>query len=322
MLKNILKATIFTVILVALLLGASFLFKPKDNTEEAGMYDLSANGIMGEADQTVDVLILGDSESYFAFMPLKLWNDHGITAYGCGTLAQILPYSEEFLHKAFEKQSPKVVILETDNIFTWTSPDDSILHKTQNVLPIFQYHDRWKNMTKNDFNFEYDSSYIDLTKGYYLAFDVKEPVEYDWYMYPSKECEEIPVTCYEYVKDIAKYCDENGAKLVFVSTPSVKCWNMMRHNSVEKLAEELGIDYIDMNLIDEIGIDWTRDTRDAGDHMNYFGATKVTEYLGNYLIETGLFSSHRGDEKYTQWDTNLEEFNAIIAKTSPDLCLK
>lgn len=41
-------------------------------------------------------------------------------------------------------------------------------------------------------------------------------------------------------------------------------------------------------LREEIPINWNTDTRDKGDHLNYFGAVKATEYFGKYLEEKGF----------------------------------
>ena len=91
------------------------------------------------------------------------------------------------------------------------------------------------------------------------------------------------------LRRIARICREHDAELILISTPSTVNWNMKRHNRVQKLADKLGATYIDMNLLaDEIPIDWSVDSYDAGDHLNYTGAVKATAYLGKYLSEAGL----------------------------------
>ena len=113
------KATLcirFLAVLLLLLLLLSFFFAPKTNTQEGGILDPKANGIFGEAPNTVDVLIVGDSEAYCALIPLQLWEQHGITSYCCATSAQTLSYSEQFVHKVFHNQSPQVVVLETNAV--------------------------------------------------------------------------------------------------------------------------------------------------------------------------------------------------------------
>ena len=110
-LKHTLRCVVFLAVLALLLTGVSQLVRPKNNTRSDGIHDPAANGILGEPDNTIDLLILGDSESYSAFIPMQLWQQYGYTAYCCGTSRQTLYYSEAFLHKAFQKQSPKLVIL-------------------------------------------------------------------------------------------------------------------------------------------------------------------------------------------------------------------
>ena len=68
-----------------------------------------------------------------------------------------------------------------------------------------------------------------------------------------------------------------------------------------ELAEKNKIVYLDLNLVEEIGINWKTDTKDAGDHLNFAGAKKVTKYIGKYLNEKFQLTDHRGDAKYQKW---------------------
>ena len=311
-LKNISRIILFIVGLAILLSAASLLLRPKDNSLAAGMPDPSANGILGEPENTIDLLILGDSESYSSFIPMQLWQEHGITSYCCGTSGQALYYSEEFLHKAFQKQSPKIVILETNALFRDFSFGSSLLYEAGRVFPVFTYHNRWKTLKSSDWSLNVNYTYIDNAKGYQLRCNAT-PADASNYMTPSDAYAPIPKRNRAYVERIKAFCDENGAQLMLVSTPSTVNWNMARHNSTQALADKLQIPFIDFNTMsDQVSINWSTDTRDQGDHLNYFGAKKVTAALGDYLSDNSLLPSHKDDPEYSDWDTQADAFNQAI----------
>ena len=93
------------------------------------------------------------------------------------------------------------------------------------------------------------------------------------------------------LKNIRALCEKNGAQLILISSPSAKNWNYPNHNGIAALAAEMGLTYIDMNLMqDQLKIDWQVDTKDAGDHMNWDGAQKVSRWLAGYLSSLEEFS--------------------------------
>ena len=59
---------------------------------------------------------------------------------------------------------------------------------------------------------------------------------------------------------------------------------------------------------EEVPIDWETDTKDKGDHMNITGARKVSDFMGRWLAETGLFEDKRSQEAYSQWNQFLQEY--------------
>lgn len=306
--------------LALLLTAASWVMVPKDNGRDDGMQDPMANGILSEPKNTIDVLIMGDSETYCSMIPLKIWEDHGITTYCCGTPAQKLFYSQELLQKAFKRQSPKIVILETNAIFRQFSCGDILLRKAGAIFPVFNYNDRWKSLKSHDLRFSIKYTHVDNTKGYLYGTKVDE-ASTDGYMKETEEIAPIPPQNREYVESIKACCKENGAKLILLSTPSTMNWNMARHNSIKKLAKELHLKYIDMNLMQkQIPIDWKKDTRDKGDHLNHYGAEKVTTYLGGYLSDTGLLHNHREDRDYDRWNDALKIFNNTLSDPAPKRC--
>ena len=134
--KQLIKSVSFLLILILLLAAGSRLFLPKDNRSESGMEELAANGILGERDSSIDVLFIGDSEAVSSFSPMEMWNQHGFTSYVCATSGQPMNLSYYYLVRAFQKQTPKVVVLETDTLFQGITMDKSLLSDASLLLPI------------------------------------------------------------------------------------------------------------------------------------------------------------------------------------------
>ena len=309
--KRLLGNAIFLLGLLLLINLASIIFQPQNNSAAAGMEDITANGILGEPEQTIDVLFLSDSVGYCSIIPLQIWRDYGITSYVCGTPAQPLYYSVEFFEKALKTQSPKVVVLETMPIFKEFEERDAFKNKIEQYFPIFRYHDRWKN-TESFFsqemtlNIDYD--YIVPDKGYRCFTTVDEPVS-DGQFEMIPDVAWISEECKEAVAEIKKICDSNGARLVLFGAPNVFTWSPDRYNAVAYLAMDLGVPYYEMNFMrEDVPIDWNTDAFDNGEHLNVWGAQKVTAFLGEYLNDLGIFEDKRTNKEYEVWNEAQKVF--------------
>lgn len=84
-----------------------------------------------------------------------------------------------------------------------------------------------------------------------------------------------------------------------VSTSSEKNYNFSKHESIEKYATKNKIDYIDLNL-EDVKIDWEKDTTDKGDHLNYLGALKESKFFCNILKDKYNLVDRRGTLE--SWD--------------------
>ena len=112
-----LRLVVTGIVLCGLLAAVSRVVQPKNNQAEFGQSDPEAHGVLGEPRGSIDVLVLGDSESFCSISPLQLWGEQGITSYVCGTSGQILPLTRSLLLSALSKQHPQVVILEPNCLF-------------------------------------------------------------------------------------------------------------------------------------------------------------------------------------------------------------
>ncbi len=305
-LAGALRATVAVALSAAFVLGVlvalSHLVMPKNNQAEFGQIDASAHGVAGERPNSIDVLFMGDSEAYSSFSPLDLWHARGITSYVVATSSQKLPYTRSLLAYALARQSPRVVVLDANCLFRSFSLGDALVRAIQDALPVFEYHNRWKSLTLEDVVGTVRTTWSDELKGFHLSAKV-DPADASGYQTPTDRVASMPALSMAYLRDIARTCADRGARLVLVSTPSTKNWDMAKHNRVRLVAEELGVDYVDLNMGDErVDIDWSTDTRDAGDHLNLSGARKVTARMGELLSGRYGLEGHRGDPAFDSWD--------------------
>ncbi len=314
--KMLLRLCTFVLGLFILFTSASIVVSPKNNSPASGMEEVSANGILGEKEDTIDALIIGDSESYSSVSPLHIWNRTGYTSYVCGSAGQTLDYSETLLSRALENQSPKFVFLETDAIYRDVSAQNVLLSSLTGLFDVFRYHNRWKTLNLSDFIEQIDFTWTDKYKGFLLN-NKSVPSKAANHMKESNTVQQISSVNRQYVEKIKDICDESGAKFVLLSTPSTINWNYERHNGIQQLADDLNCEYIDLNLKnDTLKINWETDTRDAGDHLNYKGAVKVSDYLAEYLKSSGKLSDHRGDKLYELWAEANKAYETEVSKIS------
>lgn len=300
-LAGLLKVALSAVATVAVFLAISHVLAPKNNQEAFGQHDERAHGVAGEPAGSIDVLFLGDSEIYTSVSPLQLWDERGVTSYVLGTAAQKLPYTRSLLAGALEGQDPRVVVLETNCLFRPFTTGEALLRAGSDALPAIEYHDRWKSLTVQDLVAPVRATWTDEEKGFAPGRGTRA-ADASGHMAPSDKVAALPRLNRLYLEEIKRMCDREGARLVLLSTPSTRNWSTARHNGVERAARELGLDYVDLNVGDDlVEIDWATDSYDAGDHLNVSGARKVTTAVGSLLAGRYDAPDHRGDDAYDAW---------------------
>jgi hypothetical protein len=273
-----------------------------------------------------------------------LWEQYGISSYVRGSAQQLIWQSYYLLEDTLKYETPEVVVFnimslmhegpenEAYNRMTidgmrWSlakwnciqasmTEDENVF---EYIFPILRYHTRWSELTKEDFQYLFHKDKVTY-EGYYMRVDIK-PVtniptpkklpDYTFADYPM-----------EYLDKIRELCDEKGIELVFVKAPSLfPHWYDEWEVQVDEYAEKYGITYYNfLELADEIGIDYTTDTYDAGMHMNLYGAEKMSDYLGEKLVEVHGVTVRNTDQAYVDiWEPKMEEYYKGIQKRKEEL---
>ncbi len=188
-------------------------------------------------------------------------------------------------------------------------------------FPIYSYHDRWTSLKALDFDLFPDRNLY--RKGYFLytpyrtiATDIDgmnsiqdelsqssgSVVEIKNGAVSSSEIDKpIYVPGFsdenlEYFLQFIQICEENDITLKLVKIPTIYApqayhgaWTSLRSSMAKGLAQEYGLPFLDLLYDYDIGIDWTHDTPDGGQHLNYSGAKKVSDFFADQLKnECGL----------------------------------
>lgn len=313
---NITKIVVFLLIAVVSLAALSPIFKPKDNTKEAGIEYENARGFYGERKDSIDVFAVGNSDLYSAFNPLQLWKEHGNTAYVSAEPQQSTVGAYYMLKEFLTVQKPKLVILEVDELFTKSDTDDidDLISKSLRAnLPIFEYNSRWKDLSKDDFLNESFYKSRQETKGYIYHNEIKP---YKGSYMNKKRRKQMTYVSELYLDKFVKLARDNGADVMFTVYPSATTWTTDKHQTVQKYSNDHNIRFLDFNMMreSETGFNWTTDTRDGGNHLNFNGATKMTAYVGKYINQNYKLNDYRGNSEFIQWDKDYDSFMRKIKK--------
>ena len=306
--KNIVKSILFIIIFV-LVFAVSFYFViPRYNIDKYDILDIAEYEILEEKKDTVDVLFVGDSLVYSAISPMEIWNEYGYTSFDCSTPAQLIETSYNYIKRAIDTQHPKVIFLESNVIFRdkkKRTQERKLDDFTNRYFFISDYHDNWKSVL-------FGEEIINVNKGYIYINKVKKADSNIDYMKHKENDVYIPSETIELFEKIIDICNENNIKLVLISIPSMKSWDYSKVENVKEISSKYNLEYLDMNENNPLEIDWEKETKDQGSHLNYIGAKKVSKFLGNYLKENNLVVSHKEDNKYESWNKSYQKYTKQI----------
>ena len=310
----ILRIISFLLVLSLLLTAAFYLLNPGKWFLEGRIKDRNARHaqIMTIPQNCIDVYNIGNSLAMVGISPMELWSGQGYTSFNLCRGATTTAQSYFMLKHGFRYQDPDLVMIEASMLFKsdglLTDLQDAVAEFFYYHFPFARYHNLWKAVGAPPSHREY---YM----GYLISEHIMPYTGDPDYLKPTDKRKEIePVPGY-FMDRILRLCQKKGKKVLIYSLCSPDCYDTARINALSDYAAAKGVDYIDLNRKwREIGIDWSHDTRDEGDHLNEYGVAKVTSYIGNYLRENYSLTDHRGEPEYSSWDTLYAAYENTLEK--------
>ena len=328
--KSILKASIFTIILILIISCLNSLFIMK--TSYRGSF---YQGLYADMGDKYDVVLLGSSHMLGGINPNLLWKEYGITSFDYATAGQPFDVTYYLLKEILKKQENPIVVVDLyylgltdkygngpyisnvlDNMKLSKNKIDAILactpekERASYLLPFTKYLSRWKVLTETDYKYDKLSNYFE--KGFYVGQN-----KYGKENKANVSTEgvgELPPKSEEYLYKMINLSKERGFKLIFTNMPYDETSTMgmpnwtkasgKMFNKVEQICKDNNIEFINYNKkYKEMAFDFKSDMFNIG-HLNIWGSSKVTNYLGELLKTKYDLKDHRNDKNYEQWNVD------------------
>ncbi len=331
-----------SVLSVALLFLVQALLMPKymESTVEGALIAEYYDNAGGN-----DVIFVGDCEVYENFSPITLYEQYGITSYIRGSAQQMIWQSYYLMEETLKYEKPKAFVFnvlsmmydtpestnnpdqrEAYNRMTldgmrwssskWNSVLASLTKKEKEkeatlsyIFPLLRYHDRWSKLEKQDFTYLFGKKQLS-DNGYLMQTGVK-PVG-DIIKDGRPKSFTFGENSYYYLDKMVELCKENGVELILVKAPSINpTWWPKWDKQIVDYAKEHGLAYYNfLEVTEEVGIDWQKDTYDAGLHLNVYGAEKLSHYFGKILSDEHKIPDRRSDKDIAEaWSEKCETYH-------------
>ena len=290
-----------------------------------------------EAGREHDVLFIGDCEVYESFTPPTLWQEYGITSYVRGGAQQLAWHSYYLLEEMLKRETPRVVVynvlalkygepqneaynrLNLDGMRLSPSKLRAIAASMTEeesyasyLFPLLRFHSRWKELGREDLTYLFRRDTVSHN-GYLMQTAVRGGRAE---ITPSPLTDpNLPATSMDYLDRMRRLCEEQGVTLILIKAPTNDWryhWYDEWEAQIDAYAAEHGIAYYNfIGMEEQIGLDWSTDTYDAGVHLNVWGAEKLTSYFGAILQNEHGLAGHRDDPAVTAvWEEKLDAYLA------------
>ena len=269
------------------------------------------------------VLFFGTSQGANGINPLAVWDEAGIQSYNYCAAGQYIGTTYYVMEDMLNRQKPDVVVLDFESL---TRPQDFLtisnrlyslpviadpgirFEMYRDVIgenpvyfsPFFRYHNRWKEITRQDAQREYTvlgcSGWGNIQTQETKLPDI-----------PRQQAESIGQRELSFLEQIESLTREKGCELVLLDMPNYSDEETEKKTQwVREWAAERGIACCEANrpaAYEEMGL--TPDDFYDGMHVNFYGQEKLSAYLGRWLSERYELPDERGAGAGEVWEKKI-----------------
>lgn len=345
--KKTIKVCIFLILIVLCVCGMQLKFGYVD--------ELDTQTVLGDfyqlEDNTVDVIALGTSAVQRGWVVPYAYKEYGIASYTLATASQPFCLTKYIIKEAEKTQKPKVYLIDIRSaIETPAEMEEGKIRRVTDTMK--ESPNRWDAVKaalkfaslsdKNSIDSKDISYFLKIAK-YHTLFDPnnlpeKAGVKYFGgfaYYEPSMfnivpmedvgiVTETLPINRYaeKALNELLDYCDSLGAKVIFTRIPYAGSKEELAQiNTAIEIVRGRGYeckDFLTQPLRDEIGVDFDTFFYNPR-HTNFYGSTKYTAYMCEYLRNNCGVEDRRNDYRYSSWERASEELQTTIGSKFDDM---
>jgi len=286
-----------------------------------------------------DLILIGDCEVYANFSTIGLWENYGITSFIRGSPQQLMWHSYYLLEDTVlhAKQKPKAVVFNIMSMqygepqsepYNRLTLDGMRLSLTKlraieasrvdgedrlsYIFPLFRFKDNWRELGSEDFRYFFRNPQVSIN-GFMIRSDVKPvdflptPLRLPDYQFSEK--------AYYYLQRMVDLTNKHDIDLILIKAPNLfPHWHDQWDEQIIEFAEKNNLLYINfLEYIDDIGLDWSEHSFNAGLHLNVFGAELMSDYFGRILVSNVDFPDRRSyHDTAVLWEKKVEQYHALI----------
>lgn len=333
---KVFKACVFCLMLIIISNWLYGVFSWKE--ESCGLHDLYEM-----EENSADVLFFGNSHCYCSISEGILWDRYGIASCLVTESGQNWPTTYYYMKEALKHQKPKVLVVETSYVHGYGTQLSNIYRNTINLKYSKEYFDNLKvlmdlNLVAENEKEKIENAikwkvpvihtrYKELTKEDFVKKDYRGSFVTRWNCDPY----ETPEACYDksvgkieedkllYLDKMIQLAKENGCQIVFFTAPYILNKEQQEtYNALNEYCIENAIQYIDMNRnFKDIKFDYATDMmgeNGAGSHVNYYGAEKITCFLGDLLRDEYNIANRKGENDKQLWRDMAEIQRHLVSE--------
>lgn len=314
------RALLFCLLVFCMVLQLNRIFirksleKPWDMSNKIG-------GFYNSADD-YDLYFLGTSHSYCSFNPLAIYVNTGMKSYVLATQRQPLGATFYYMKDVIKKHKPKYIVVDVFGCLLKNEKDEGVVHsyvddmamsfnklamiyrvvpremKSEAILPLIKYHDRWGELEPKDYRVRY-KDYRDPYRGYVALEGHSDKFQED--MKGGLKKIIAPTISDEVKQDLLAmktYCNERNIQLILVKTPT---WEEASYEKplkeLEDFIKDEGFTYMNFNPRRE-AIGLTPQDYYDGYHLNTVGGEKFTAFFVEKMKEKGMERKGAKDHRW------------------------